>query len=170
VTQLTCPPLPVPRPFLSLHPSTEVALGHTVTLWCRVPRSGVWVVIFKEGDGRYQWQQEEVAGAAEVSLQVTTRSVAGRYRCGYEIPASSRYSPSSNPVELVVLDPRFPPPAMSLRPSTRVRTGTNVTIHCHSTHGATFLLHKASGSVPIQGQRLVRGDTATFTIPRVTRA
>ncbi|KGL73491.1 Immunoglobulin superfamily member 1, partial [Tinamus guttatus] len=160
----------MPRPFLSLHPSQEVALGDTVTLRCRVPRAGVWVVIFKEGDGKYQWQQQEEEGTAEVPLRVTTQGFAGRYRCGYEIPALSRYSTLSNHVDLVVLDPTYPPPTMSLTPSTRVGTGTNVTIRCQSTHGATFLLHKANGSVPIQHQRLGGGDTATFTIPRGTQA
>ncbi|NXD18400.1 IGSF1 protein, partial [Nothocercus nigrocapillus] len=169
-TTHVCLSTPVPRPSLSLYPGKEVALGDTVTLRCSVPQLGVWVVVFKEGDGKYQWHWDKVEGTAEVSMRVSTRGFAGRYRCGYEIPALSWYSELSNPVELVVLDPSYPPPTMSLTPSRCVRTGANVTIQCHSMYGATFILHKASSSVPVQRQRLHKGDTATFIIPRVTQA
>ncbi|NWI10271.1 GPVI protein, partial [Crypturellus soui] len=137
-------PVPALRPSLSLHPSQEVALGDTVTLRCRVSRPGVLVSIYKEGDGMRQWYRDSVGDMAEVHVDVSTRNFAGRYWCSCNI--SPLPCTLSNPVELVVLDPSFLPPVMSLSPGGRVTRGTSVTISCQSTYGATFVLHKAGRS------------------------
>ncbi|KGL73490.1 Leukocyte immunoglobulin-like receptor subfamily A member 2, partial [Tinamus guttatus] len=152
-------------PSLSLHPSEEVALGDTVTLRCRVPRSDVRVSFYKEGHGVPPWHTDEVKDTAEFSVNVT-RNSAGRYTCRYEILASPWYSDLSDPVDLVVLDPAYTPPTMSLSPKGRVEPGTDVTISCQSSYGVNFILHK-DGSA-IQRQQLKRGHTATFILPRVT--
>lgn len=57
-----------------------------------------------------------------------------------------------------------------LSPSRRVEMGTNVTIQCWESHGATFLLHKDGCSPPIQRQDPHEGAMATFTLLRVTPA
>uniref|UniRef100_A0A8C6YPQ2 Ig-like domain-containing protein n=1 Tax=Nothoprocta perdicaria TaxID=30464 RepID=A0A8C6YPQ2_NOTPE len=40
-----------PRPSLLLHPHEEVALGDNVTFRCRIPRKGVWAVIYLRPGG-----------------------------------------------------------------------------------------------------------------------
>ncbi|NXA57349.1 GPVI protein, partial [Nothocercus julius] len=161
-------PAPAPQPSLWLHPSQEVVLGDTVTLRCRVPRPGVRVSICKEEDEKCQWQWGREKDVVEVSVNVSTWNFAGRYRCQYE--KTSFQASNSRPVELVVLDPRFLPPVMTVTPGGRVKTGTTVTISCQSTYGATFLLHKSGSSAPIQLQRPDVRNTATFTLPSVTRS
>ncbi|KGL73492.1 Immunoglobulin superfamily member 1, partial [Tinamus guttatus] len=157
-----------PRPSLSLHPSEEVALGDNVTFRCHVPRKGVRVIVYKEGDGNYRWQQDGVQDTTEVSMQASTNEISGRYRCRYEILAPTWATDWSDPVEMVVLDASFPPPTLSLSPRGHVETGTNVTICCRSPHGATFVLYKAGTSDPIQ--RIVTGNTVAFTLHGVTQA
>ncbi|XP_021239564.1 leukocyte immunoglobulin-like receptor subfamily A member 2 [Numida meleagris] len=71
----------------------------------------------------------------------------------------------SDPVELVVTDPSFPPPGISLHPKECVGTGTNVTIHCwNKDYGAAFHLHKDGCSAPVQHQDSSGGGTANFTV------
>ncbi|NXA57353.1 IGSF1 protein, partial [Nothocercus julius] len=94
-----------------------------------------------------------------------------RYWCRYKTLSPSSVSSLSNPVELVVLaDPRYVPPTVSLRPGGRVEPGTNVTIRCQSPYGANFSLYKNGNSVPIRTQHVGRGDTATFIFNGVTEA
>ncbi|NXA57350.1 IGSF1 protein, partial [Nothocercus julius] len=169
VTKNRCLPPTAPRPSLSLHPSEEVALGDNVTFRCHVPRKGVQVIVYKEGDGKYRWQQEGVQDRTEVSVQASENGIAGSYRCRYETPAPTWAMDWSDPVELIVLaDASFPPPTLSLSPPGRVEPGATVTIRCHSVHGATFVLYKAGSLDSIQHN--TRGDTATFTLHRVTQA
>ncbi|XP_062449002.1 leukocyte immunoglobulin-like receptor subfamily B member 5 isoform X2 [Rhea pennata] len=154
------------RPSLSVHPSQEVAVGDKVTLRCRVPRPAPRVLFYKEEDGRYLWQQAGVKDVAEFSLEVLTWDAGGRYWCQYEILEPFWASEPSNPMELVVLDTRYPTPMMSVRPEGHIRLGTNVTIQCESAYGATFILHKPGSAAPIQCGDT--GGTATFVLPEVT--
>ncbi|XP_067170380.1 leukocyte immunoglobulin-like receptor subfamily A member 6 [Apteryx mantelli] len=156
------------RPSLLLRPSEGVAVGDTVTLRCCVPHPGVRVQVYQEAGGTYRWYRDGVKDTAKFSVEVETRSYAGRYRCRFETLDPSWASEPSDPVELLVLATQYPPPTMSLSPGGRVGTGTNVTIWCRSTYGATFILHKAGSLVPIQRQDVDRGDTATFVLPGVT--
>ncbi|XP_062448938.1 leukocyte immunoglobulin-like receptor subfamily B member 2 [Rhea pennata] len=156
------------RPFLSVHPSQEVAMGDIVTLQCHVPRPAPRVLVYKEGDGSYLWYQSKVTDMAEFSVEVLTRDIGGRYRCRYEILNLSKSLKTSNAVELVVLDTQFPPPTVSLSPGGCVGTGTNVTIQCESMYGATFILHKAGRSGHIQRKDPDVRGTATFVLPEVT--
>ncbi|XP_068779540.1 leukocyte immunoglobulin-like receptor subfamily A member 3 isoform X4 [Struthio camelus] len=162
------PPSPDLRPSLSLHPSEGAALGDNVTLRCHVPQPAARVLIYKEGDGTYQWYREKVEDTAEFSMKVSARGYAGRYWCQYETLEPSRTLEISDPVELVELASWYRPPTVALRPGGRLRTGTNVTIECQSLNGATFILHKAGRSAPIQRQAPDRRGTATFVLPRVT--
>ncbi|NWI10270.1 OSCAR protein, partial [Crypturellus soui] len=134
-------PAPGSVPFLSLHPSEEVAVGDTVTLRCRAPRSGVRVSFYKEGAGTHPWHVDAAEAVGNFSTEVT-RNSAGRYRCRYEMPASTWASDLSDPVELVVLDPTYPPPNVSLSPAGPAEPGADVTVSCRSPFGVTFLLHK----------------------------
>ncbi|NWJ06854.1 LIRA6 protein, partial [Crypturellus undulatus] len=133
-------------PLLSLHPSEEVAVRDTVTLRCHVPRSGVRVSFYKEGLGMHPWHVDDVKAVGNFSMEVT-RNSAGRYTCRYEIPASTWASDLSDPVELVVLDPSYSPPKVSLRPTGPVEPGTDVTISCRSSFGVIFLLHKDGSAI-----------------------
>ncbi|NXA44024.1 GPVI protein, partial [Eudromia elegans] len=141
-----CLPAPGPPPSLSLHPDQEVALGDTATLRCRVPRSGVRVSFYKDGSGTSPQHVDRVKDVGELPMEVT-RNSAGRYRCRYEDFVLYWTSDLSDPVDLVVLDPHYSPPTVSLSPGGRVKTGANVTISCRSPYGATFILHKKGCSV-----------------------
>uniref|UniRef100_A0A8B9PB52 Ig-like domain-containing protein n=1 Tax=Apteryx owenii TaxID=8824 RepID=A0A8B9PB52_APTOW len=156
------------RPSLLLRPSEGVAVGGMFTLRCCVPRPGVRVLVYQEAGGIYRWHRNRVEDMAEFSVRMSERGYAGRYRCQFETLDPFWTSEPSDPVELLVLATHYPPPTMSLSPGGRVGMGTNVTIRCQSTYGATFVLHKAGSSVPIRRQDVDRGDTATFVLPGVT--
>ena len=68
-------------------------------------------------------------------------------------------------------DHSYPPPGISLSPKEHVEMGSNITIQCwNKDYGASFLLHKAGHSAPIQHQEPDDGGTATFTLSGVTPA
>ncbi|XP_040399394.1 osteoclast-associated immunoglobulin-like receptor [Cygnus olor] len=158
------------QPFLSLHPSNGVALGGNVTLRCHLPQPALWVLLCRnEVWILYQYSTGE-QNTTEFFFGDVQREHAEKYQCQYKDKGTMKLSVLSDPVELVVTDASFPPPGTMLSPSGGVETGTNVTIQCWASHGATFLLHKDGCSPPSQRQDPQEQDMATFTLPGVTPA
>ncbi|XP_031467962.1 immunoglobulin superfamily member 1-like, partial [Phasianus colchicus] len=94
-----------------------------------------------------------------------------RYQCQYWVLEPPGTLEKSEPMELVVTDPSYPPPSISMIPKERVETGTNVTIQCsNQEYGGTIFLHKDGHSTPLQQQEPNGEGTATFTLFAVTPA
>ncbi|KAI6060113.1 Osteoclast-associated immunoglobulin-like receptor [Aix galericulata] len=162
-------PVPARQPLLSLHPCKGVALGDNVTLRCHLPRPALQVLLYRnKAEIRHQYSTGE-QNTAEFVLEAIEWGHTGTYQCQYE-DKERKMSALSDPVELLVTDLAYPPPGTMLSPSRRVETGTNVTIQCWESHGATFLLHKDGCSPPIQRQDPHEGAMATFTLLGVTPA
>ncbi|XP_040509948.1 uncharacterized protein LOC121107823 [Gallus gallus] len=116
----------VPRPSLSLHPSQGVSLGGTVTLRCHLPRLAARVWLYQEGGWTYRYHKEKENNTAEFSFIKTTWEHAGMYRCQYQVLVLFGTSETSDPVQLVLTDHRYPSPRISLSPDDLVGTGTNL--------------------------------------------
>ncbi|XP_021239023.1 immunoglobulin superfamily member 1-like [Numida meleagris] len=109
--------------------------------------------------------------AVEFYLADIKQEDAVKYQCQYRVLEPPGTSEKSDPVALLVTDPSYPPPNISLSPEEHVEMGTNVTIRCWNKpyQGSTFL-HKDGHSAPIQHQDPDGGGTATFTLFRVSPA
>ncbi|XP_066875089.1 LOW QUALITY PROTEIN: platelet glycoprotein VI [Kogia breviceps] len=97
------------KPSLSAQPSTAVAPGVDVTLWCQSQYSFDQFALYKEGDtGPFKtperWYQ------ADFPITMVTAAHSGTYRC-YSFSSRSPYlwSAPSDPLELVVTGTSFPP-------------------------------------------------------------
>uniref|UniRef100_A0A8C3CCB0 Ig-like domain-containing protein n=1 Tax=Cairina moschata TaxID=8855 RepID=A0A8C3CCB0_CAIMO len=157
------------QPLLSLHPCTPLSLGDNVTLRCHLPQPALQVLLYQnEAEIRHRYSTGE-QNTAEFVFEAIEWGHMGTYRCQYE-DKERKMSALSDPVELLVTDVTYPRPGTMLSPSRRVEMGTNVTIQCWESHGATFLLHKDGCSPPIQRQDPHEGAMATFTLLRVTPA
>ncbi|XP_072216790.1 alpha-1B-glycoprotein-like [Excalfactoria chinensis] len=166
----------LPPPFLSIHPTQGLVLGDPVTFRChlygaahrvrlcqdqrRVPCMDLYGI-----QGRY--------GAAEFNVS-GSREHAGSYRCQYQTWEPMGTSEESQPVEMVLMDPTFPPPHLSFplwgdALWGQASMGSNVTLHCRTyRYGAAVLLHQDGRPAPIL-QRDPNGDgVAAFTLYRVT--
>eukprot|EP00076_Gallus_gallus_P036344 XP_025001882.1 platelet glycoprotein VI-like [Gallus gallus] len=155
----------LPRPSLSLHPSQGVSLGDNVTLRCHLPQPAAWVWLFQDGYLRSYRNMDKRRDMAEFFLVHLKQEDAVKYWCQYDTVAPWGTSNKSDPVQLVVTDPSYAPPAISLNPEECVDVGMNVTIQCWSQeHGGTIFLHKDGHSAPIQHQDPDDGGSATFTL------
>ncbi|XP_021238288.1 leukocyte immunoglobulin-like receptor subfamily A member 2, partial [Numida meleagris] len=159
----------LPRPSLSLHPSQGVSLGDTVSLRCHLPRPAARVLLYQNKRLRFSKDMHKEEDTAEFSLVKVRQEDAMKYQCQYRVLEPPGTSEKSDPMELVVTDPRYPPPGISLSPEEHVEMGANVTIQCwnQGLHGTIFL-HKDEHQHPIQHQDHNTGGTATFTLFRVT--
>ncbi|XP_021239429.1 platelet glycoprotein VI-like [Numida meleagris] len=161
----------VPRPSLSLHPSQGVSLGDTVTLRCHLPQSAAWVRLYKDGCLSSEKDIDKVQDTAEFFLVGIKQEDAVKYSCQYQILEPLWTSNMSDPVELMVTDPRFPPPGISMSPDECVKVGMNVTMQCrNNNYGGIIFLHKDGHSAPIQHQEPNGGGMANFTLVGVTPA
>ncbi|XP_031468048.1 osteoclast-associated immunoglobulin-like receptor, partial [Phasianus colchicus] len=110
-----------------------------------------------------------VQDTAEFFLVSVERKYAVKYHCRYRVLEPPGTSEKSDAVELVVTDPKLPPPSNSMSSGSKVGTGTNVTIWCSNQENrGTIFLHKDGHSAPIQLQDPSGGGTATFTLFGVT--
>ncbi|XP_031468105.1 immunoglobulin superfamily member 1-like, partial [Phasianus colchicus] len=162
-----------PRPSLLLHPSQGVSLGDNVTLRCHLPQPATRVELYKEGYWglKKQAYMDMVQDMAEFPLVSVKKEDAVRYQCQYWVLEPPGTSEKSEPMELVMTDPNYPPANISLIPKERVETGTNVTIQCsNQEYGGTIFLHKDGHSAPLQHQKPNGEGTATFTLFGVTVA
>eukprot|EP00076_Gallus_gallus_P036280 XP_025001818.1 T-cell-interacting, activating receptor on myeloid cells protein 1-like [Gallus gallus] len=161
----------LPRPSLSLHPSQGVSLGDTVTLRCHLPQLAAWVELYQDGLLRSYKDMDKHQVMAEFSLVCVKLEDAMKYWCQYRVLEPPGVSEKSVPIELVVTDHSYPPPGISLSPKEHVEMGSNITIQCwNKKYGASFLLHKAGHSAPIQHQEPDYWGTATFTLFGVNTA
>ncbi|XP_053120284.1 immunoglobulin superfamily member 1-like [Hemicordylus capensis] len=135
--------LDLPRPSISFYPSTIALLGSRVTIQCQA--SGPRKIFYFEKAGNQRVQQFETVGdSGTLFFQNVTRDHGGKYSCSYRYPPESIISRTSDNVELLVRDPSFSRPTISLSSSGRPARGRTVILHCQSQSPANrFYLHKS---------------------------
>ncbi|XP_044844271.1 immunoglobulin superfamily member 1-like [Mauremys mutica] len=159
-----------PKPSISLQPSGEVTLGGAVTVLCWDRHQNMRFLLYKVGNPTALQDTEPAGDVAEFPIRNVSQRDAGSYSCRYSTKSDPPvWSETSDPVELVVAEPRYPKPNISLRPSRQVTLGGAVTIRCECRcRGARFLLSKAGDP---DTRRLMdpAGDVAEFPIRNVRR-
>uniref|UniRef100_A0A8C8SDZ3 Ig-like domain-containing protein n=1 Tax=Pelusios castaneus TaxID=367368 RepID=A0A8C8SDZ3_9SAUR len=160
----------LPRPAISLRPSSVPAPGANVTFRCEGPHRDVRFFLHKAGDLNPQEHVDPAGDWAEFRIPGVGRQHGGRYNCSYR-PRSQPFvsSEPSDPVELLVADPGLPRPSISLRPTWVTAPGANITIRCQGLHwDMRFFLHKA-GDLNPQEHKGPAGDGTEFHIPNMGR-
>ncbi|XP_053865526.1 immunoglobulin superfamily member 1-like [Malaclemys terrapin pileata] len=157
-----------PKPSISLSPSGGVSLGESVAIWCQGQRRDMRFVLNKER--RHFLSVDSDGFEAVFPISNVSREDGGSYSCSYH----SRSEPfavsyPSDPMELVVRDPRLPRPSISLSPIWVTAPGADATIPCQGQHrDVRFFLHKAGDLNPPRHMD-PPGNRAEFRIPTVGR-
>ncbi|XP_040107817.1 putative killer cell immunoglobulin-like receptor-like protein KIR3DX1 [Oryx dammah] len=159
------------KPSMSAWPSPVVPLGQTVTLQCHFHSPRKRFRLFKT-DGA---SLTEVHGnhLKNFTLGPVTREHAGSYTCSQFSMSLPMLSRRSDPLQIVVTGV-FTKPSISAHPSSLMRVGEKVTLHCHSLLWFDkFILHQenSTGHFQKRGQIFTGGHaTADFSIGPVTLA
>ncbi|XP_065427028.1 immunoglobulin superfamily member 1-like [Chrysemys picta bellii] len=158
-----------PKPNISLHPSAQVAPGGAVTIRCECRCAGVRVLLSKAGDPDARRSMDPPGDVAAFPIRNVSRGDAGSYSCQYRTKWDPPvWSEPSDPVELVVAEPGYPKPNISLHPSVGVAPGGAVTIRCECRcRGVRVLLSKAGDPDARRSMDPV-GDVAEFPIRSVS--
>uniref|UniRef100_A0A8C3HK58 Ig-like domain-containing protein n=1 Tax=Chrysemys picta bellii TaxID=8478 RepID=A0A8C3HK58_CHRPI len=159
-----------PKPNISLHPSAQVTLGEAVTIRCECRCAGVRVLLSKAGDPDARRSMDPPGDVAAFPIRNVSRGDAGSYSCQYRTKWDPPvWSEPSDPVELVISEPGYPKPNISLHPSAGVAPGGAVTIRCECRcRGVRVLLSKAGDPDARRSMDPV-GDVAEFPIRSVSR-
>uniref|UniRef100_A0A8C8SG25 Ig-like domain-containing protein n=1 Tax=Pelusios castaneus TaxID=367368 RepID=A0A8C8SG25_9SAUR len=105
----------LPRPAISLRPSSVPAPGANVTIRCEGPRRDVRFFLHKAGDLNLQEHVDPAGDWAEFRIPDVGPQHGGRYSCSYRPRSQFVSSEPSDPVELLVADPSNPPSLCALR-------------------------------------------------------
>ncbi|XP_077890401.1 immunoglobulin superfamily member 1 isoform X5 [Ictidomys tridecemlineatus] len=156
-----------PKPWLFAVPSSVVAIGQNVTLWCQGPVHGVGYILHKEvGPTSMQlWGSTSNDGAFPIT-NISGASL-GRYSCYYhpDWTSSIKIQPS-NTLELIVTG-LLPKPSLLVQPGPMVAPGENITLQCQGElPDSTFVLLKEGSQEPLEQQR-PNGYRADFWMPVV---
>ncbi|XP_044844287.1 immunoglobulin superfamily member 1-like [Mauremys mutica] len=140
----------LPRPSISLSPTGVTAPGADVTIRCQGQRRDVRFFLHKAGDLNLQQHMDPSGAGAEFRIPSVGRQHGGSYSCSYR-PRSEPFvsSQPSDPVQLVVAEPSYPKPSISLSPSGGVSLGGAVSVWCEGQHrGMRFVLNKERRHFP----------------------
>ncbi|CAM4618029.1 unnamed protein product [Lepidochelys kempii] len=158
----------LPRPSISLSPTGVTAPGADVTIRCQGQPRDVRFFLHKAGDLNPPRHMDPAGDGAEFRIPTVGRQHGGSYGCSYR-PRSEPFvsSQPSHPVQLVVAEPSYPKPSISLNPSGGVSLGGAVAVWCRGQHqGMRFVLNK-------EGRRFQtvdpKGLEAVFPISNVSR-
>ncbi|XP_044845134.1 immunoglobulin superfamily member 1-like [Mauremys mutica] len=139
------------KPTTWVSPSRVVALGGSVTIRCEGWFLGMEFFLRKAGHPNPQvWTMLPDGTRAEFPIPSVGREDGGSYTCDYRsITDQSRWSYPSDPVEIIVGEPSYPKPSISLSPSWGVLLGGAVTVQCQGQHqGVRFVLNKEGRHFP----------------------
>ncbi|KAM9112908.1 uncharacterized protein ACDP82_019765 [Pangshura tecta] len=158
----------LPRPSISLSPTWVTAPGADVTIRCEGQRRDVRFFLHKAGDLNLQRHMDPAGAGAEFRIPSVGRQHRGSYSCSYRPRAEPFVSSQpSDPVQLVVAEPSYPKPSISLSPSGGVSLGGAVAIWCHGLRqGMRFVLNKEGRHFPPVDSD---GLEAEFPISNVSR-
>uniref|UniRef100_A0A8C3RU28 Ig-like domain-containing protein n=1 Tax=Chelydra serpentina TaxID=8475 RepID=A0A8C3RU28_CHESE len=149
-------------------PSRVVALGGSVTIRCEGRYRSMKFFLRKAGHPNPPVQTVPDGTVAEFPIPSVGREDGGSYTCEYHpIAEQNRSSHPSDPVEIIVGEPSYPKPNISLSPSGEVSLGGAVAVWCHGQHrGVRFVLNKERRHFthvdPV-------GSEASFSIRNVSR-
>ncbi|XP_030400864.1 immunoglobulin superfamily member 1-like [Gopherus evgoodei] len=157
-----------PKPTIWVSPSRVVALGGSVTIRCEGRNPGMEFVLRKAGHPNPQVWTVRDGTAAEFPIPSVSREDGGSYTCEYHsITEQSRWSYLSDPVEIIVAEPSYPKPSISLSPSGGVSLGRAVSVRCWGQHpGVRFVLNKEGRHFPPVDSD---GSGAEFLISHMSR-
>ncbi|XP_012588999.1 PREDICTED: V-set and transmembrane domain-containing protein 1 [Condylura cristata] len=96
----------LPRPFLSILPSSVVERGSNVTLTCQSHFQNVTFALAKLQDPRYKHEQRSAGNYTEFVLTHLQPKDAGTYFCAYRTMSSQEWSEESGGLWLEVADDR----------------------------------------------------------------
>ncbi|XP_034613587.1 immunoglobulin superfamily member 1-like isoform X3 [Trachemys scripta elegans] len=156
------------RPSIALSPTGVTAPGANVTIRCQGQRRDVRFFLHKAGDLNPQRHMDPAGDRAEFHIPTVGRQHGGSYSCSYR-PQSEPFvsSEPSDSVKLVVAEPSYPKPNISLSPSGGVSLGGAVTVRCQGQHrGMRFMLNKEQHHFPPVDSD---GFEAVFPISNVSR-
>ncbi|XP_029770190.1 immunoglobulin superfamily member 1-like, partial [Terrapene carolina triunguis] len=128
------------KPTIWVSPSRVVALGGSVTIRCEGLYPGMKFFLHKAGHPNLQEQSVPDGTVAEFPIRSVGREDGGSYTCDYRsITDQNITSQLSDPVKIIVGEPSYPKPSISLRTS----RGGAVSIWCRGQHrGVRFVLNK----------------------------
>ncbi|XP_050784163.1 immunoglobulin superfamily member 1-like [Gopherus flavomarginatus] len=158
----------LPRPSISLSPSGVTAPGADVTIQCQGPRWDVRFFLHKAGDLNPQQHMDPAGAAAEFRIPTVGRQHGGNYSCSYR-PRSEPFvfSQPSDTVQLVVAEPSYPKPSISVSPGEEVSLGTAVTVRCWGQHpGVWFVLNKEGRHFPPVDSDGLEAEFSTSNVHR----
>ncbi|XP_065276949.1 immunoglobulin superfamily member 1-like [Emys orbicularis] len=157
-----------PKPPICVSPSRVVALGGSVTILCEGLYPGMEFFLHKAGDPNPQVRSVPDGTVAEFPIANVSREHGGSYTCEYRpITDQNRTSHPSDPVEIIVEEPSYPKPNISLSPSEGVSLGGAVTVWCWGQHqDVRFVLNKERRHFPPVDSD---GFQAVFPISNVSR-
>ncbi|CAM5173734.1 unnamed protein product [Eretmochelys imbricata] len=158
----------LPRPSISLSPTGVTAPGANVTIRCQGQSRDVRFFLHKAGDLNPPRHMDPAGDGAEFRIPTVGRQHGGSYSCSYRPPSDPFVSSQpSDPVQLVVAEPSYPKPSISLSPSRGVSLGGAVAVWCRGQHqGMRFVLNKEGRHFPPVDPD---GLEAVFSISNVSR-
>ncbi|XP_029770170.1 leukocyte immunoglobulin-like receptor subfamily B member 3 [Terrapene carolina triunguis] len=146
------------KPTIWVSPSRVVVLGGSVTIRCAGLYPGMEFFLRKAGRPNLQEQSVPDGTVAEFPIPSVGREDGGSYTCDYRsITQQSRSSHPSDPVEIIVGEPSYPKPNISLlSPSGGVSLGGAVSVWCRGQRqGVRFVLNKERRHFqPVDSDRL----------------
>ncbi|XP_074794123.1 leukocyte immunoglobulin-like receptor subfamily A member 6 [Natator depressus] len=162
--------LPAPGPSISVSPSGVIVPRAAVTIRCQCRCEARRLFLYKDG---IQIQELDAAGdGGEFTIPSARREDAGFYHCRSRSRSEPEPEPEPEPhdyLRIVVAEPSYPKPTISLSPSRGVALGRNVTIRCECRcQKATFLMYKL-GNPDVRHWAETAGGVAEFTIHNVSR-
>ncbi|XP_044844261.1 immunoglobulin superfamily member 1-like [Mauremys mutica] len=157
-----------PKPSISVSPGGVIPVGGNVTIRCRHQLLDKRIFLYKDGDRNYLNYTDPAGSEAEFPITSARREHGGSYTCRYsdrtDPPA---YSEPSDAVQIIVAEPSYPKPSISLSPSWGVSLGGAVAIRCWGQRrGVRFVLNKEGRHFPSVDSD---GFEAVFLISIVSR-
>ncbi|XP_032661638.1 leukocyte immunoglobulin-like receptor subfamily B member 3, partial [Chelonoidis abingdonii] len=140
-----------PKPTIWVSPSRVVALGGNITIRCEGLYLDLEFFLYKAGDPNLQVWTVPAGKVAEFPIPSVGQEDGGSYTCEYHsITDQNRWSCLSDPVEIIVAEPSYPKPSISLlRPSWGVSLGGTIIFRCQGQRlGKRFVLNKERRHFP----------------------
>ncbi|CAM5173451.1 unnamed protein product [Eretmochelys imbricata] len=156
------------KPTVWVSPSRVVVLGGSVTIRCEGSYPGWEFFLRKAGHPDRQLRTVPDGTVAEFPIPSVGWEDGGTYTCDYRsITDQNRCSYPSDPVEIIVGEPSYPKPSISLNPSGGVSLGGAVAVWCRGQRqGVRFVLNKEGRHFPAVDSS---GFGAVFFISNVSR-
>ncbi|KAM7134450.1 T-cell-interacting, activating receptor on myeloid cells protein 1-like isoform 5-T5 [Macrochelys suwanniensis] len=139
------------KPTIWVSPSRVVALGGNVTIRCEGRHRSMKFFLRKDGRPNPQVKTVPNGTVAEFPIPSVSRENGGSYTCEYHsITEQNRSSHPSDPVKIIVGEPSYPKPSISLSPSGGVSLGGIVAVWCRVQRpGMRFVLNKERRHFPL---------------------